>query len=204
MPTRRCISRHWAFPAVQTSPMENVWKMILKLLARRSIEYLYWLTIANQPYTFLLLKCCSAKVTRRIVVTVFKPLDVRLHNTLWVAELDNTREVNNWTSFMLSISSYTFGWLVTMQCSQTLTRCSKQNWLVTWRFGHLQRPIIRLRWAGGKTDNSKIIINLENWEIWNVNLILPILNKTADVKRIFSATYVQGCVFCLQSIFEIP
>lgn len=35
----------------------------------------------------------------------------------------------------------TFGWLVTMQCSHTLTRCSKQNWFVTLLFGHLQRPM---------------------------------------------------------------
>ena len=30
-----------------------------------------------------------------------------------------------------------------MQCSQTLTRCSKQNWLVTLLFGHLQSPIMK-------------------------------------------------------------
>lgn len=28
-----------------------------------------------------------------------------------------------------------------MQCSHTLTRCSKQNWFVTFLFGHLQRPM---------------------------------------------------------------
>jgi hypothetical protein len=36
----------------------------------------------------------------------------------------------------------TLGWFVTIQCSQTFTRCSKQNWLVTLLFGHLQRPIV--------------------------------------------------------------
>lgn len=36
----------------------------------------------------------------------------------------------------------TLGWFVTIQCSQTFTRCSKQNWFVTLLFGHLQRPIL--------------------------------------------------------------
>lgn len=37
----------------------------------------------------------------------------------------------------------TLGWFVTIQCSQTFTRCSKQNWFVTLFFGHLQRPILK-------------------------------------------------------------
>lgn len=32
-------------------------------------------------------------------------------------------------------------WLETRQCSHTFTRCSKQNKLVTFLFGHLQRPM---------------------------------------------------------------
>ena len=36
----------------------------------------------------------------------------------------------------------TFGWFDTKQCSQTFTRCSKQNKFVTFFFGHLHNPII--------------------------------------------------------------
>ena len=35
----------------------------------------------------------------------------------------------------------TFGWLLTIQNSQTFTLCSKQNWFVTFLLLHLQRPI---------------------------------------------------------------
>lgn len=41
----------------------------------------------------------------------------------------------------LAAHPLTLLWLETRQCSQTLTRCSKQNKLVTFLFGHLQRPI---------------------------------------------------------------
>ena len=41
----------------------------------------------------------------------------------------------------------TFGCFCTIQCSQTLTRCSKQNWFVTRRLGHLQSPIFASFWT---------------------------------------------------------
>ena len=36
----------------------------------------------------------------------------------------------------------TLGCFCTIQCSQTFTRCSKQNWFVTRRLGHLHNPIV--------------------------------------------------------------
>lgn len=36
---------------------------------------------------------------------------------------------------------FTFVWFTTIQFSQTFTRCSKQNCVVTCRLGHLHRPI---------------------------------------------------------------
>lgn len=37
-----------------------------------------------------------------------------------------------------------------MQCSHTLTRCSKQNWFVTLLFGHLHRPMLQRRAGSGE------------------------------------------------------
>lgn len=37
---------------------------------------------------------------------------------------------------------FTLEWFVTMQCSHTFTRCSKQNWFVTFFLGHLHKPIV--------------------------------------------------------------
>lgn len=41
-----------------------------------------------------------------------------------------------------SFSTLTFGWFETRQCSQTFTRCSKQNCVVTFFLGHLHNPMI--------------------------------------------------------------
>lgn len=55
-----------------------------------------------------------------------------------------------------SVLTFTFGWLFTMQFSQTFTRCSKQNWFVTCFFGHLQRPIARwlIGWRTKRIENE--------------------------------------------------
>lgn len=37
---------------------------------------------------------------------------------------------------------FTLAWLATIQQSQTFTRCSKQNKLVTFLLGHLQSPMV--------------------------------------------------------------
>lgn len=36
----------------------------------------------------------------------------------------------------------TLGWFETRQCSQTFTRCSKQNCVVTFFLGHLHNPMV--------------------------------------------------------------
>ena len=58
---------------------------------------------------------------------------------------------------------FTFGWFWTMQCSQTLTRCSKQNWLVTLRLGHLQRPIFALTTLNWSLVRSPELESPSDW-----------------------------------------
>lgn len=48
-------------------------------------------------------------------------------------------------------------WLETRQCSHTFTRCSKQNKLVTFLFGHLQRPIATCAGLKRKQTNAGLL-----------------------------------------------
>lgn len=54
--------------------------------------------------------------------------------TMWCKFCTNAHNVT-------LVHPLTLLWLETRQCSHTFTRCSKQNKLVTFLFGHLQRPI---------------------------------------------------------------
>lgn len=56
--------------------------------------------------------------------------------------IENCMHVHNRNKWgTIGMYLYTLGWLFTIQCSHTLTRCSKQNWFVINRLGHLHRPI---------------------------------------------------------------
>jgi hypothetical protein len=68
-----------------------------------------------------------------------------------------------------------------MQCSQTLTRCSKQNWLVTFRLGHLHKPMI-LFWK------HNVIILCEGGGGYFVQLLIRVTEHNTK----FSFDCIQG------------
>lgn len=101
------------------------------------------LTVADEPHTIFVVERFPAQRTGRIKVTILQPLDVRLNRTL-------ERNRNQYAIFLYSPwhqccgrSIFTLVWFTTMQFSQTFTRCSKQNCVVTCRLGHLHRPILK-------------------------------------------------------------
>lgn len=66
----------------------------------------------------------------------------------------------------------TFGWFVTIQYSQTLTLCSKQNWFVTLLFGHLHKPMVAY-WSSYNQLLIKCQATLPTEEItWKFLIIL--------------------------------
>ena len=48
------------------------------------------------------------------------------------------------SKYISSGNIHTLGCFLTMQYSQTFTLCSKQNWFVTFLFGHLHKPMAEL------------------------------------------------------------
>lgn len=104
------------------------------------------LTIADQSDSVLCSERIIAQSTVGVVITVLEPLQIWLHNTLREKMLITKKGYCDATSFAQicatpCVHPLTLLWLETRQCSHTFTRCSKQNKLVTFLFGHLQRPM---------------------------------------------------------------
>lgn len=102
-------------------------------------------TVANQSDSVLRRQRGLAQSTVRVVIAVLKPLQIWLHYTLEGQKTQNFNVITmcdkNVASVYTNSVILTLLWLETRQCSQTFTRCSKQNKLVTFLFGHLHRPM---------------------------------------------------------------
>ena len=99
------------------------------------------LTVANKSNTWFVGKFLITKRAIWIIITILKPLKITLNYALR-RETGFIKNRNFETQDEVP-KLLTLGCFWTMQCSQTLTRCSKQNWFVTLLFGHLQSPIMK-------------------------------------------------------------
>lgn len=104
------------------------------------------LTIADQSDSVLSSQYIITQSTVGVVITVLEPLQIWLNDTLkgskWKYRILMWcyKFAQAYIAWHL-VHPLTLLWLETRQCSHTFTRCSKQNKLVTFLFGHLQRPI---------------------------------------------------------------